>query len=60
MALNAPPEQGQLVQLRSRPWVVNQIKPSTLPGNALQQPLGSPQHLMTLSSVEDDGLLQVL
>ncbi len=63
MALNAPPEQGQLVQLRSRPWVVNQIKPSTLPGNALQQPLASPQHLLTLSSVEDDGLgeeLQVL
>jgi len=56
MALNAPLEQGQLVQLRSRPWVVNQIKPSTLPGNALQQPLAKPQHLLTLTSVEDDGI----
>ena len=50
------PEQGQLVQVRSRQWVVNQIKPSTLPPPALKATFDSPQNLLTLSSVEDDGL----
>jgi ERCC4-related helicase len=52
----APPEQGQLVQVRSRPWVVNDVKPSTLPAPAMALPGAAPQHLLTLSSVEDDGL----
>ena len=50
------PEQGQLVQVRSRPWVVNEVKASSLPAPALQAPLVAAQHLLTLSSVEDDGL----
>ena len=50
------PEQGQLVQVRSRQWVVNEVKPSTLPSDALKPDFGGPQNLMTLSSVEDDGL----
>src|SRR5688572_11839238 len=54
--LVAPPEQGQLVQVRSRPWVVNDVKPSSLPTPAMKLPVGTPQHLLTLSSVEDDGL----
>ena len=57
------PEQGQLVQVRSRPWVVDEVKPSTLPSSAFKSPIASPQHLLTLSSVEDDGLgeeLQVI
>lgn len=36
--------------------MVNEIKPSTLPTSALKVPLARPQHLLTLSSVEDDGL----
>lgn len=51
-----PPEQGQLVQVRSRPWVVNEVKPSSLPTTAMKLPIARPQHLLTLSSVEDDGL----
>ena len=30
-ALVAPPEQGQLVSVRSRNWIVNEVAPSTLP-----------------------------
>ena len=50
------PEQGQLVQVRSRPWVVNEVKPSSLPTPAMKLPIARPQNLLTLSSVEDDGL----
>ena len=50
------PEQGQLVQVRSRQWVVNEIRPSSLPAVALKPKLSGPQNLITLSSVEDDGL----
>lgn len=52
---SAAPEQGQLVQVRSRPWVVNVVKPSSLPTPAMELPIAT-QHLLTLSSVEDDGL----
>ncbi|MEK7484042.1 MAG: hypothetical protein AABZ60_06905, partial [Planctomycetota bacterium] len=50
------PEQGQLVKIRSRQWVVNEVKPSTLPPPAMHVVSFKPQHLLTLSSVEDDGL----
>ncbi len=50
------PEQGQLVQVRSRQWVVNEVKPSSLPALALKPNFAGPQNLLTLSSVEDDGL----
>src|SRR5690606_38253629 len=50
------PEQGQLVQVRSRQWVVNEVKPSSLPAVALKPDFAGPQNLLTLSSVEDDGL----
>ena len=53
---NTVPEQGQLVQVRSRPWVVNVVKPSNLPTPAMELPVGSQQNLLTLTSVEDDGL----
>jgi hypothetical protein len=58
-----PPEQGQLVSVRSRQWVVNDVRPSNLPGSALKPTFAGPQHLLTLSSIEDDGLgeeLQVI
>ena len=50
------PEQGQLVQVRSRPWVVNVSMASSLPSPAMEMPVARSQHLLTLSSVEDDGL----
>lgn len=50
------PEQGQLVQVRSRQWVVNEVKSSTLPPAVFKPVLSGSQNLLTLSSVEDDGL----
>src|SRR5438132_11332336 len=62
-ALSGRPEQGQLVSVRSRQWIVNDVCPSTLPAVALKPTFAGPQHLLTLASVEDDGLgeeLQVI
>ncbi len=50
------PEQGQLVRVRSRQWVVNEVKPSTLPPPAMKPSFDGVQNLITLASVEDDGL----
>src|SRR5438034_3071340 len=63
MAVASPPEQGQLVSVRSRQWIVNDVRPSTLPTIGLKPTFNGPQNLLTLSSVEDDGLgeeLQVI
>ncbi len=49
------PEQGQIVSVRSRNWMVTEVSTSTLLPERLQTGLESPQHLITLSSVEDDG-----
>ena len=49
------PEQGQLVSVRSRKWIVNDVAPSTLPTEGLHG-VGNGQTLLTLSSIEDDGL----
>ncbi len=62
-ALAGPPEQGQLVNVRQRQWMVNEVVRSALVDGPLQPLDRSPQHLITLSSVEDDGLgeeLQVI
>ena len=49
--LASPPEQGQLVSVRSRYWIVNEVLPSTLPTDGFHRT----QTLLTLSSIEDDG-----
>lgn len=51
------PEQGQLVEVRRRKYVVGEV----LAGSTVGEALGGaatqgPQHLVTLSSIEDDGL----
>ena len=53
--VNSLPEQGQLVSVRSRKWVVDEVVPSTLPMEGLPS-LNGGQTLLTLSSIEDDGL----
>lgn len=62
-AISDPPEQGQLVEVRQRQWVVSEVLKSKLEASPLQ-PLTLPaHHLVTLSSVEDDALgeeLQVI
>ena len=50
------PEQGQMVSVRSRHWMVTDVSASALPPVRLAAGLEPPQHLLTLSSVEDDGL----
>jgi SNF2 family DNA or RNA helicase len=55
-ATRSVPEQGQLVSVRSRQWTVQQVRASTLPPPTLQPSFNGPQHLVTLASVEDDGL----
>lgn len=62
-AVSDPPEQGQLVDVRQRQWLVNEVAKSTLTDSPLQAMNGNAQHLVTHSSVEDDGLgeeLQVI
>ncbi len=59
-ALLAVPEQGQLVLCRDRHWIVSDIATSQLPADPLAGEDSSPQHLVTLSSVEDDGLGEIL
>ncbi|MEI8196821.1 MAG: SNF2-related protein, partial [Phycisphaerae bacterium] len=57
------PEQGQLVTVRQRHYVVTEIAKSTLPDRPLKTSDHQAQHLVSLSSVEDDGLgeeLQVI
>ncbi|HEY53713.1 MAG TPA: DEAD/DEAH box helicase, partial [Caldilineae bacterium] len=57
------PEQGQLVEVRRRRYVVNDVAGSALPGSVLATVVGKPQHLVSLTSVDDDGLgeeLQVI
>jgi hypothetical protein len=55
-ATRTVPEQGQLVSVRSRQWTVQHVRAGTLPPPALHPSFGGPQHLVTLASVEDDGL----
>jgi superfamily II DNA or RNA helicase len=49
------PEVGRLVEVRGRPWVITDSVPSALPPDVLAGDTAR-QHLLTLSSVEDDGL----
>ncbi len=57
------PEPGQLVDVRHRRYVVVEVTPSTLPAPVLSRGTLTRQHLVSLSSVEDDALgedLQVI
>ncbi|PAX52197.1 DISARM system SNF2-like helicase DrmD [Brunnivagina elsteri] len=57
------PEQGQLVNVRSRQFVVTDVRNTTLPTNPMLSAVGKSQYLVSLSSVEDDALgeeLQVI
>ena len=50
------PEQGQIVAVRQRRYVVSDVERSTLPPLVLQSRQIAPQHLVTLTSIEDDAL----
>lgn len=53
MPILAPPEQGSLVDVRQRRFVVVEVQQSTLPTDPLRQGTALPQHLLTLASVDD-------
>jgi SNF2 family DNA or RNA helicase len=53
------PEQGQIVTVRQRPFVVTEVLASHLPPSPLT-PNQEPQHLLTLTSIEDDALGETL
>ncbi|MDX2098750.1 MAG: DISARM system SNF2-like helicase DrmD, partial [Leptolyngbyaceae cyanobacterium bins.59] len=62
-ALKAIPEQGQLVRVRHRQYVVTDVRQATLPSSPLFPKAIPTQNLVSLSSIEDDGLgeeLQVI
>ena len=57
------PEQGQLVEVRHRRYIVSEITRSTLPSSTLPEANGNGQTLVSLTSIEDDALgeeLQVI
>jgi hypothetical protein len=47
------PELGQVVWCRDRVWAVNEVSPSALPPDPIAGT--RPQHLVRMSSIEDDG-----
>lgn len=51
----ALPEQGQLVEVRKRQWVISEVSKSSLPTDSLGGN-GRAQHLISLTSIEDDAL----
>jgi len=56
------PEQGQIVTVRQRPFVVTEVQASKLPPSPLNR-AQQPQHQITLTSIQDDALgesLQVI
>lgn len=53
---SAVPEQGQLVEARRRPWVVTEVVRSSASATPGVGSRAEPQHLVTLSSIEEDAL----
>jgi hypothetical protein len=58
MTTVAIPEQGQLVEVRRRQFVVTDVLESALPPNVLGLAEATPQHLVALTSIEDDALIR--
>jgi hypothetical protein len=53
---SSPPEQGQLVTVRQRQFVVTEVVKSVLPESPIRRLGDGAQHLISLASVEDDAL----
>jgi superfamily II DNA or RNA helicase len=50
------PEVGQLVEVRRRQWVVSDLASSALPKHDAVRAADAGQHLLTLSSIDEDAL----
>jgi len=55
-ALVSAPEQGWLVVVRSRRWVVDEVQASALAPPPLDPSSTKPKHLISRLSAEDDAL----
>jgi hypothetical protein len=53
---SSPPEPGQIVQVRALRFVVADVNRGALPSGPLAEGLNHAQHLVTLTSIEDDAL----
>lgn len=63
LSVSSPPEQGQLVSVRQRKYIVSDVTASALDTGPIGPSVATTQHLVALSSVEDDALgeeLQVI
>jgi hypothetical protein len=49
---------GQVVRCRDRIWAVNEVAPSSLPPDPIAGT--RPQHLVRMSSLEDDAVLEAI
>ena len=50
------PELGQIARIRQRHYVVTDVKKAALPIDSIHNGLAKPQHIVALSSIDDDGL----
>ena len=57
---NPIPEIGQIVSVRQRRYAVAEVQQSAIPIEVLSKTGDNPQHLITLSSIEDDALGETL
>jgi hypothetical protein len=56
MPLSLAPEIGQLVQVRQRQFIVTDVVGSSLPDRPTETNSNGAQHLVSLTSIEDDAL----
>ena len=50
------PELGQIARVRQRHYVVSDVRQAAIPVDGIHNGLGQPQHIVDLSSIDDDGL----
>ena len=54
------PELGQIARVRQRHYVVSDVKQAAIPVDGIHNGMGQPQHIVALSSIDDDGLGEAL
>ncbi|MCY3780045.1 MAG: DISARM system SNF2-like helicase DrmD [Chloroflexi bacterium] len=58
--LQGVPERGQITRIRQRHYVVTDVARANLPADGIHNGLAKPQHIVGLSSIDDDGLGETL
>ena len=52
----APPEAGQVVQVRGRPWAVTDVQAQGLPRSSADDGRPVLEHVVTLQSLDEDRM----